>query len=87
MLGRYDTSNGSDALGNVSGMPNISSRSNVFLPINIQDRLHAYTHWQSQVYGDLIASFVSHWRTYLLAHSLSAAWLGNYLPPVILTPM
>ena len=67
---------------NVSGEFDTSSKSNAPLSAGVQDGLCAYARRQSHVYNDLIASFVSHWRKYLLAHSLGAAWLDNYPPPV-----
>ena len=67
---------------NVSGEFDTSSKSNAPLSAGVQDGLRAYARRQSHVYNDLIASFVGHWRKYLLAHSLGAAWLDNYPPPV-----
>ena len=64
-----------------------SGKSNAPLSVEVQDGLHAYTHQQSHMYNDLIASFVGHWRKYLLAHSLGAAWLDNYPPPVDPAPV
>ena len=65
---------------NTSGEP--IKPSDMSLPVGIEDGLRAYAHRQSQVYNDLITSFVGHWRKYLLSHSLGATWLGNYPPPV-----
>ena len=79
--------NASDASGGTSGEPNAPSKPNASLPIDIQDGLDAYARRQSQVYDDLIASFVGHWRKYLLAHSLGTTWLDDYPPLAVLTPV
>ena len=70
---------------NESGEPIESSDTS--LPVGVEDGLHAYAHWQSQVYNSIITSCVGHWRKYLLSHSLGATWLGNYPPPVDPTPV
>ena len=70
---------------NTSGEPIESP--DTCLPVGVEDGLRAYAHRQSQVYDDLVASFVGHWRGYLLSRSLGATWLGNYPPPVDPTPV
>ena len=72
----------SDMLGesSMSGGFSLSSKLNEFLSADIQSGLRAYAYRQSQTYNDLTVSFVSHWRKYLLAHSLGAAWLVKYPP-------
>ena len=71
---------------NASGKCDASGKSNAPLSVEVQDGLHAYARRQSHVYNDLIASFVGHWRKYLLAHSLGTTWLDRYPPPVDPTP-
>ena len=60
----------------------VSAKSNASFPVDVQAGLCAYAYRQSSVYDDLIASFVNHWRKYLLANSLGTIWLNNYPPPV-----
>lgn len=72
---------------NMSGKFNTSGRSNMSLAIDIQDGFHAYACWQSHVYDNLVASFIGHWRKYLLTHSLGTTWLDNYPPSVDPTPV
>ena len=40
--------------------------------------LRAYAHRQSHTYNSLITLFVSHWRSFLSAHSLGLSWLCDY---------
>ena len=70
-----------------SGKSNAPGKSNASPPADIQAGLRAYACRQSSVYDNLIASFVNHWRKYLLAHSLGTAWLKNYPPPADPTPV
>ena len=44
---------------------------------------------QSRLYDGLVTSFVTHWRSYLVAHSLGSSWLNKYASradPVTLWP-
>ena len=47
-------------------------------PPDIQDGLHAYACRQSHLYNELVTLFVTHWRTYLSAHSIGSSWLSKY---------
>ena len=47
-------------------------------PPDVQSGLRAYADRQSHTYDSLITLFVSHWRGFLLAHSLGSSWLHNY---------
>ena len=60
----------------------VSAESNASFPADVQAGLCAYAYRQSSMYDDLIASYVNHWRKYLLANSLGTTWLNNYPPPV-----
>ena len=83
-----DASGGSNAPGtsSVPGKSNVSDKSDASLPLDVQGGLRAYAYRQSDVYNNLIASFVGHWRKYLVAHSLGATWLTNYPPSLDPTP-
>jgi len=54
------------------------SRSSNPPPPDVQDGLRAYAHRQSHTYDSLITLFVSHWRSFLSAHSLGLSWLCDY---------
>lgn len=47
-------------------------------PIEVQRGLEAYACRQAHVYETLIVSFVSLWRTDLVANKLGSHWLGRY---------
>jgi len=53
---------------------------------DIRDGLHAYACRQSNLYDQLVTSFVTHWRPYLLARSLGSSWLNKYTSHVAPVP-
>ena len=53
---------------------------------DIRSGLCAYAHRQSDLYDNLITSFVSHWWCYLSAQSLGCSWLDKYASRVRFAP-
>ena len=56
------------------------------LPPDIRAGLRAYAYRQSDLYDDLVTSYVSRWRPYLSAKSLGSSWLDGYASRVSLIP-
>ena len=65
----------------------IPQRNNSDRSPDVQDGLRAYACRQSSLYNELITSFVTRWRTYLITHSLGSSWLGKYTSRVNPIPL
>ena len=52
----------------------------------IQHGLQAYAHRQAVMYSSLVETYVSHWRNFLVEHSLGLTWLQLYPPTSTSTP-